>query len=139
MQSILTLVVSALLSVTPPTQMEPVPVSGADTVVWAVGDLCNASRTADCDRVGRLIANDTETDAVLVLGDTQYPSGSLVTFNTYYDPKMGRGPGLYKRTLPAVGNHEYGTAGAAGYFDYFGLGRGTATRATTPPTSTAGT
>ncbi|HEU5321805.1 MAG TPA: metallophosphoesterase, partial [Methylomirabilota bacterium] len=28
------------------------------------------------------------------------------------------------RTRPAVGNHEYGTPGAAGYFDYFGAAAG---------------
>jgi len=114
----------ALVLASPVQAVEPVPITGEDTVVWAVGDLCADASTADCDQVGRLIANDTETDAILGLGDMQYENGSLANYNTYYDPKMGRGPGLFGRTLPAPGNHEYNAAGATGYFDYFGTRAG---------------
>jgi hypothetical protein len=38
----------------------------------------------------------------------------------YYDRFMGSGVGLKAKTLPLVGNHEYKTAGAPGYFDYWG-------------------
>ena len=89
------------------------------TVVWAVGDNCDKyDAPVDCDDVGRLIAQDTDTDAVLALGDLQYVNGSLALFNRYYDPKMGRGKGLKAKTYPAPGNHEYLTSGATGYFDY---------------------
>lgn len=54
---------------------------------------------------------------VLVLGDQQYPSGSIRDFRRYYRPTWGR---LKSRTYPVPGNHEYVTAGAAGYFEYFG-------------------
>jgi hypothetical protein len=54
--------------------------------------------------------------AVLTLGDNQYHVGSLADFNASFDPTWGR---LKAITHPAVGNHEYGTAGARGYFDYF--------------------
>ena len=60
--------------------------------------------------------------AVLPLGDIQYERGSLDAFQTYYDPTWGRVKSI---TRPAVGNHEYGTAGAAGYFSYFGAAAGT--------------
>src|SRR3954469_2535304 len=53
---------------------------------------------------------------VLTLGDNAYEQGSLSQFRTSYDPTWGRVLGI---TSPAVGNHEYNTAGAAGYFDYF--------------------
>jgi calcineurin-like phosphoesterase family protein len=53
---------------------------------------------------------------VLTLGDDQYENGTLTAFGQSYDPTWGR---LKSITSPAVGNHEYGTAGAAGYFDYF--------------------
>ena len=44
-------------------------------------------------------------------------------FANCYDPTWGR----YKaRTRPAPGNHEYGTSGAAGYFNYFGPAAGDA-------------
>ncbi|CAA9377149.1 MAG: Alkaline phosphatase [uncultured Nocardioidaceae bacterium] len=90
------------------------------TVVWAVGDLCDDDNAVlDCDDVGRLIANDPATDAVLSLGDLQYENASLAKFNTFYDPKMGAGKRLWAKTYPAPGNHEYLTPGAAGYFDYW--------------------
>ena len=90
------------------------------TVVWAVGDNCDKyDAPVDCDDVGRLIAQDTDTDAVLALGDLQYVNGSLALFNRYYDPKMGSGKGLKAKTYPAPGNHEYLTSGATGYFDYW--------------------
>lgn len=92
----------------------------AGTVVWVIGDSCdNDDAAVDCDDVGRLIANDPETDAVLGLGDLQYENGSLANFNRWYDPKMGAGKGLKGRTYPAPGNHEYLTSGAPGYFDYW--------------------
>src|SRR5439155_8251847 len=60
-------------------------------------------------------------DAVLPLGDDQYPSGALYDFQTYYDPTWGR---VKTTTHPAPGNHEYDTAGAPGYFGYFGAAAG---------------
>jgi hypothetical protein len=54
---------------------------------------------------------------VLTLGDEQYPTGSLAAFNLHY-AKTGWGR-LKARTRPVPGNHEYGTAGALGYFIYF--------------------
>jgi hypothetical protein len=55
--------------------------------------------------------------AVLMLGDAQYNSGRLADFNASYDPSWGR---FKSKTRPTVGNHEYGTSGAGGYFSYFG-------------------
>lgn len=96
------------------------PASGPTLV--AVGDISCAPgepRTpATChhaDTAG--IAARLDPDAVAVLGDLQYPLGSLAGFRGSYDPTWGR---LKARTRPAVGNHEYGTVDAAGYFAYFG-------------------
>lgn len=62
-----------------------------------------------------------ELDAVLTLGDNQYETGALSAFRSSYDRTWGRVKAI---TRPTVGNHEYLTAGAAGYFDYFnGPGR----------------
>ena len=55
-------------------------------------------------------------DLVFALGDTQYENGELVNFNRMYAPSWGRFKAI---TRPAVGNHEYQTPGAQGYFDYF--------------------
>jgi hypothetical protein len=56
-------------------------------------------------------------DVVLMLGDGQYPDGALERYRRGY----GRTWGRYRdRTRPVPGNHDYGTPGARGYFDYFG-------------------
>jgi len=60
-------------------------------------------------------------DAVAVLGDLQYEAGSLVGFERSFDRTWGR---FRDRMRPAVGNHEYGTPGAAGYFATFGARAG---------------
>lgn len=63
--------------------------------------------------------------AVLAIGDTQYDSGLLSEFQSSYDPSWGR---LKAITHPAVGNHEYLTSGATGYFSYFGSAAGDPTK-----------
>lgn len=55
-------------------------------------------------------------DYVLGLGDLQYEDGTLTTFNASYNNSWGA---FKATTLPAPGNHEYHTANADGYFDYF--------------------
>jgi calcineurin-like phosphoesterase family protein len=58
---------------------------------------------------------------VLDLGDSQYNTGRAYQYEQSYDPTWGRVKSLIK---PVPGNHEYGTSGAAGYFDYFGAAAG---------------
>jgi len=90
--------------------------SGPPTVV-AVGDLVSCSEVEDCltaDTAG--LASSLDPDALLTLGDLQYPSGELADFETEYDQVWGP---LRPVTRPVPGNHEYYTDGAAGYFDYF--------------------
>jgi acid phosphatase type 7 len=60
-------------------------------------------------------------DAVAVLGDLQYETGSLADFRGSFDRSWGR---FGARLRPALGNHEYGTPGAAGYFATFGARAG---------------
>jgi hypothetical protein len=55
-------------------------------------------------------------DAVLALGDLQYNTATLSAFRRSYDLSWGKVKG---KTHPVVGNHEYGTPDARGYFDYF--------------------
>jgi hypothetical protein len=55
--------------------------------------------------------------ALFMLGDGQYNAGSLTDYDTSYDPSWGRFKAI---TSPVVGNHDYGTTGAGGYFSYFG-------------------
>ena len=64
-------------------------------------------------------------EAVLALGDIQYEVGAGDAFEVSYDASWGR---VKPVTRPVPGNHEYGTAGAAGYFEYFGAGAGDPTK-----------
>lgn len=75
-----------------------------------IGQLCRQKAVSDV--IGRL-----QPTAVLALGDEQYTDGRLSAFRTSYAASWGRYLSL---TRPVPGNHEYGVAGAAGYFDYFG-------------------
>jgi hypothetical protein len=63
--------------------------------------------------------------AVLALGDTQYEDGSLTKYQQSFDPSWGRAKSIIH---PAVGNHEYLTAGASGYYNYFGAAAGDKTK-----------
>ena len=108
-----------------------VPAENADAVVVAAGDIaCGAdSGSAACkELLTSDLAVQINPTAVLLLGDVQYEKGQYEYFlngkgvgtGTGYDPTWGR---LKAVTHPSVGNHEYLTTGAAGYFDYFnGIG-----------------
>ncbi|MDX6536542.1 MAG: hypothetical protein QOD37_883 [Gaiellales bacterium] len=61
--------------------------------------------------------------AVLPLGDEQYNAGTAAAFAASYKPSWGR---LNAIAHPVVGNHEYGSPGAAPYFAFFGASAGTA-------------
>jgi acid phosphatase type 7 len=58
---------------------------------------------------------------VLAIGDLVYRRGTPGEFSECYDVAWGR---LRDRILPAPGNHEYGSPGAFGYFDYWGAQAG---------------
>jgi acid phosphatase type 7 len=59
--------------------------------------------------------------SIFALGDNQYEDAQLWKFQRSFDPSWGR---LKPLIRPVAGNHEYGTANASGYFDYFnGVGR----------------
>ena len=96
------------------TRHRPPGASAADPVVVAAGDIAmpGGHQRSTSDRVLEL-----HPDAVLALGDNQYPSGQLAEYRRFYGPSWGR---LKARTRPVPGNHEYETAGAAGYLQYFG-------------------
>ena len=110
------------------------PARAADPVIAAAGDVaCSASSSnynggnGTADRCRAKYTSDLLVNAglssVLVLGDSQYESASLSGLNNSYNQSWGRVKSI---TRPAAGNHEYKTAGAAGYFDYFnGVGQAT--------------
>ena len=86
----------------------------------AAGDISLAS-LGDQKKTSDLIV-DAGFDAVLVLGDNQYPTGALADYKAYFEPTWGRVKSLI---YPAPGNHEYLLSTTApGYFSYFGARAG---------------
>ena len=80
----------------------------------AVGDIADCEASAD-EEVAELVAG--RRGRIALLGDTVYPSGTTQDFADCFDPAWGP---MKSRIYPSVGNHEYQTEGAAGYFTYFG-------------------
>jgi hypothetical protein len=83
-------------------------------VLLAAGDI------ADCSSDGAKLTSDLilhRSGTVAALGDNAYPSGSPRDFADCFAPTWGR---FKSRIRPAIGNHEYITAGASGYFGYYG-------------------
>lgn len=97
------------------------------SVIAAAGDIAcdpdnpsfaDGEGTADACRqrfTAELLAG-RDLAAVLALGDLQYEDATLSKFEASYEPSWGE---LNEITRPVPGNHEYNTADAAGYFDYF--------------------
>jgi 3',5'-cyclic AMP phosphodiesterase CpdA len=86
----------------------------ADPVFVGAGDISGCNQTQD-ESTAQLL--DGMAGTVFTLGDNVYPDGTLAQFNDCYGPTWGRHKA---RTRPAPGNHDYHTAGAAGYYTYFG-------------------
>ncbi|MEO5888132.1 MAG: metallophosphoesterase, partial [Anaerolineales bacterium] len=95
---------------------QPVVAQTSDPVFVGAGDIANCSTTQDESTAQLLDAID---GTVFTLGDNVYQSGTLTEFNNCYGPTWGRHK---DRTRPSPGNHDYNTAGATGYYTYFGAG-----------------
>jgi hypothetical protein len=104
--------------------------SKENIVVVAVGDIAcdpsaNKGTLNNCDQNATAnLAISLKPDAVLTLGDTQYETNTLNAFYEVFDKSWGK---LKDIIHPAIGNHEYLTSGAQGYFDYFGAAAGNPT------------
>jgi len=106
-----------------------------DPVIAAAGDIaCDPGTSTNVERSSGQVCHmkatsnllvGTNLAAVLPLGDTQYEDGALAKFQRSYAVTWGR---VKMITHPAVGNHEYGTSGASGYFSYFGAAAGDRTK-----------
>ena len=95
----------------------------AEQVVIAVGDMCgpprkNPGAAATADLARRIIAKHPGA-IILALGDNAYNRGKIDEYRDYYTPTWGQSD-LLGRTYSCPGNHDYRTAAATPYFDYFG-------------------
>lgn len=91
---------------------------GSEAVLVGAGDIASCSSSGD-EATANLL--DTIAGTVATFGDNAYESGTTSEYNNCYDPTWGRHKA---RTMPVPGNHEYYTAGAAGYYSYFGAAAG---------------
>ena len=95
---------------------------GADSVIIAAaGDLVCGTETPK-ERIPCLsdytadLVRQLNPQALLLMGDLQYETGSAADFQAFYEPSFGPFKAI---TYPVPGNHEYFTEGAVPYFDYF--------------------
>jgi hypothetical protein len=98
--------------------------AGADPTIAAAGDIaCQPGSSVTSTRCHHAKTANllSAVDRVLTLGDNQYEAGALSHYQQAYDPTWGVRKAV---TSPVPGNHEYKTAGAAGYYDYFGAQAG---------------
>lgn len=108
---LITIIIAGLLG----TSLSKTYAQSGDPVIAGAGDISPRSNNGAQMKTSDLI-NAINPAVVLTFGDNQYPDGILSDFNTYYNPSWGR---FKSKTRPSLGNHDYHTAGAAGYFDYF--------------------
>jgi hypothetical protein len=103
------LVAAAAITVTP---------QSAAVVLVGAGDIASCTSNDD-EATAKLL--DGIDGTVFTAGDNAYENGTATEFTTCYGPTWGRHK---SRTHPTIGNHEYNTPGASGYFGYFGSAAG---------------
>jgi acid phosphatase type 7 len=124
------LAVVGTASSAPSFAADPLTSVGGPLVV-AAGDIAcppgaTVTTTRCRDAATARLAGSFSPAWAFVLGDLQYDTGRLEDFRNAYHKTWGQ---FLAITKPIPGNHEYETAGAAGYFGYFGQ----STVQTTPP------
>ncbi|HTY40692.1 MAG TPA: metallophosphoesterase [Thermoanaerobaculia bacterium] len=97
--------------------------AGQDPVLVGAGDIADCKTLSGAAKTAALL--DQIPGTVFTLGDNAYDSGTPREFADCYGPTWGRHKA---RTRPVVGNHDYRTAFANGYFDYFGEAAGDRTK-----------
>ncbi|MGH3147805.1 MAG: metallophosphoesterase family protein [Rubrobacter sp.] len=103
--------------------------TAALSAVPVVGQTATVTLAGAGDIAGCLQNNDSATarllgriqGTVVTLGDNVQGRGAASEFRDCYDPTWGKYKG---RTKPSVGNHDYYTAGARPYYNYFGARAG---------------
>ncbi len=94
------------------------PANEQAAVLVGAGDIADCKDLSGAEATAKLL--DKIPGTVMAVGDLAYPGGSKENF-TCYDKTWGRAK---SRTRPAPGNHEFRSAGASPYFDYFGAAAG---------------
>ena len=87
--------------------------SADSPILVGAGDISECDNDND-ELTAQLL--DAIPGTVFTTGDNAYSNGTITEYNNCYGPTWGR---HRERTKPVPGNHEYNTAEAAGYFEYF--------------------
>jgi hypothetical protein len=95
--------------------------TGDDPILIGAGDIAGCTPGFQDKATAALLESTPGT--VFTLGDNAYPDGTEGQFRDCYGASWGREP-IKSRTFPSVGNHEYNTPGASGYYTYFGAAAG---------------
>ena len=113
-------ILSAGLSFSPIATPAPsvVPSGSADVtvVLTGAGDIADCAVLDGARQTSDLLLR--ETGSIFTAGDNAYEDGSPANYTDCYTPTWGRVLG--RTILPAPGNHDWLTPGAAGYKAYFG-------------------
>jgi len=94
------------------------PAAEQTAVLVGAGDIADCKDLSGAEATAKLL--EKIPGAVMAVGDLAYPDGSKENFQCY-DKTWGR---VKSRTRPSPGNHEFHSAGATPYFDYFGSAAG---------------
>ena len=87
-------------------------------VLVGAGDIADCRDLSGAEATAKLL--DHVSGTVMAVGDLAYPDGTKENFSCY-EKTWGR---VKSRTRPAPGNHEFHSAGATPYFEYFGAAAG---------------
>jgi alkaline phosphatase len=102
---------SSTATVVLPTPLRPV--TRGEPILIGSGDIASCDSPGDeatAVLVERMLAASDNAMA-FTAGDNTYPDGTIAQYQRCYEPTWGR---FKSRTLPAVGNHDWRTANAAG-------------------------
>lgn len=107
--------------------------ASTDPVFVGAGDIASCDLNPTGDHTGdqataqllhNILDNASSPKTVFTTGDNAYEDGTSLEYQTCYGPQPPTDQpnwGEFKAiTRPSPGNHEYQTAGAAGYFEYYG-------------------
>ena len=109
------------IAVVAPRLVDPAPLRRPpenSAVLVGAGDIADCTDLSGAEATAKLLEKIPGT--VMAVGDLAYPDGNPENF-ACYDKTWGR---VKNRTRPAPGNHEFHSAGATYYFQYFGAAAG---------------
>jgi chitodextrinase len=103
-----------------PASLPAFEITPTSTVLVGAGDIAGCASTFGDEQTASLMLKELENPNAIVFaaGDEVYPNGTTSEFNLCYKPTWGQ-DSIMRRTKPVAGNHEYNTAGAGPYFDFF--------------------